>query len=244
MSQGEQSSSWENLWVRGPVQVLNIVQTEDCDVGDNQYYYDVTANYFIANFFLTGKEQCWVSAPWESPSSWEATLCWERSYFPVSKEVFSCSHNIGIIYVIGWTSYARWGRIIIGGVGRMPSSQATHDGRNSPTVMNSTTLLGTLPSEVIVIVKTDHHFTSSSSSTLSSCFAFMITTMLIRFSDNIMTLIIRWMSTLTVWGSTPSPNFGRWLRKWTSCILQIGQGRNYDDHIIINDQRFLSSWLW
>lgn len=30
----------------------------------------------------------------------------------------------------------------------MPSSQATHDGRNSPTVMNSTTLLGTLPSEV------------------------------------------------------------------------------------------------
>ena len=40
---------------------------------------------------------------------------------------------------------------IIGGVGRMPSSQATHDGRNSPTVMNSTTLLGTLPSEVIVI---------------------------------------------------------------------------------------------
>ena len=64
--------------------------------------------------------------------------------------------------------------IIIGGVGRMPSSQATHDGRNSPTVMNSTTLLGTLPSEVIVIVKTDHHFTLS---TLSSCFAFMITTM-------------------------------------------------------------------
>ena len=37
-----------------------------------------------------------------------------------------------------------------GGVGRMPSSQAAY-GRNSPTVMNSTTLLGTLPSEVIII---------------------------------------------------------------------------------------------
>ena len=143
-----------------------------------------------------------------------------------------------IIIIIGWWSLSSYNDndhhhtmmmmiMIIGGVGRMPSSQATHDGRNSPTVMNSTTLLGTLPSEVIVIVKTDH-FALSSSSTLSSCFAFMITTMLIRFSDNIMTLI-RWMSTLTVWGSTPSPNFGRWLRKWTSCILQIGQGRNYDD---------------
>ena len=73
--------------------------------------------------------------------------------------------------------------IIIGGVGRMPSSQATHDGRNSPTVMNSTTLLGTLPSEVIVVViitllyhrhQLYHH-------------ALMLT--LIRFSDNIMTLI-------------------------------------------------------
>ena len=40
---------------------------------------------------------------------------------------------------------------MIGGVGRMPSSQAAH-GRNSPTVMNSTTLLGTLPSEVIIII--------------------------------------------------------------------------------------------
>ena len=34
----------------------------------------------------------------------------------------------------------------------MPSSQAAHDGRNSPTVMNSTTLLGTLPSEVGMII--------------------------------------------------------------------------------------------
>ena len=33
----------------------------------------------------------------------------------------------------------------------MPSSQAAH-GRSSPTVMNSTTLLGTLPSEVNVII--------------------------------------------------------------------------------------------
>ena len=41
---------------------------------------------------------------------------------------------------------------MIGGVGRMPSSQAAHDGRNSPTVMNSTTLLGTLPSEVGMII--------------------------------------------------------------------------------------------
>ena len=33
----------------------------------------------------------------------------------------------------------------------MPSSQAAH-GRSSPTVMNSTTLLGTLPSEVNLII--------------------------------------------------------------------------------------------
>ena len=91
----------------------------------------------------TGKEQCWVSVRWGSPSSWGDTLCWGPSYFLALKEVISSYHPHDHDH--------NHDDFMIGGVGRMPSSQAAH-GRNSPTVMNSTTLLGTLPSEVIIIV--------------------------------------------------------------------------------------------
>jgi len=58
--------------------------------------------------------------------------------------------TMGITFIMG--GYLMLGAVIFsglegGGVGQMPSLQAAH-GRSSPTVMNSTTLLRTLPSEV------------------------------------------------------------------------------------------------
>ena len=115
----------------------------------------------FAIFCPTGREPCWVSARWGSPSSWAATLCWGPSYSLALKEVISsCYHHTYILTIILiWPQRRSFhphdydhnnDNHMTGGVGRMPSSQAAH-GRNSPTVMNSTTLLGTLPSEVIII---------------------------------------------------------------------------------------------